>query len=91
MDRQKRVQDAGVSNESLMDTGKFQEAWVSISWWYRQARGVHAPTTLEALDKVTTERAEIYSCRPPEVLRVQILVRKSDISDGIPTEAEVET
>ena len=66
MDRQKRVQDAGVSNESLIDTGKFQEAWVRISWWYWQARGAQAPPTLETLDELLTDREEFYRCRRPE-------------------------
>ena len=74
-----------------MDTGKVHEAWVRISWWYQQARGTQAPPTLEALDEVLTDRAEPYSCRPLEGLKVPILVQQSDIKDDIPTEAEVET
>ena len=35
------------------------------------------------------KRAEIYRCRPPEGLRVPLLVQQSDIKYGIPTEAEV--
>ena len=73
-----------------METGKVQEAWVRISWWYRQARGVQVPPTSEAIDEVSKEREELYRCRPPEGLRVPILVRYSDIKDGIPTESEVE-
>ena len=88
-ERRKIVQDVGAAIESLMETGKVQEAWIRIYWWYRQARGAQAPPTLEALDEVSTERAELYRCRPPEVLRVPILVRQSDIEDGIPTEAEL--
>ena len=38
---------------------------------------------------MTVERAEIYRCRPPEGLRVLLLVRQADIMDGIPMEAEV--
>ena len=74
-----------------MDTGKVQEAWVRISWWYRQARGVKTPPTLEAMDEVSTEREELYRCRPPEGKKVPILVRQSYIKDGIPTELEVDT
>ena len=36
-----------------------------------------------------TERAELYKCRPPEVLRFPLLVCQSYIEDGIPTGAEV--
>ena len=42
-----------------MEAGKVQEAWAQISGWYRQARGVHAPPTTEALDEVTVDRAEL--------------------------------
>ena len=38
---------------------------------------------------MSTERAELYMCRPPEGLRVPILVRQSVIEDDIPTEDEV--
>ena len=85
------MENAGAAIESLMDTEKFQEALVRISWWYRQARGVKEPLTFEALDEVLMERAELYMCRMPEELKVPILVRQSDIEDGIPTDSEVET
>ena len=52
-------------------------------------RGVQAPPTMEALDKVTVERVEIYRCSPPKSLRVPLLVRKAKIEDGIPMESEV--
>ena len=55
--------------------------------WYRQERGAQAPPTTEALDEVTSGTAELYRCRPPEGLRVPLLVQKSDIKYGIPTEA----
>ena len=74
-----------------MDTGKVQEKWVRISRWYWQAGGVQAPPTLEALNEVSIEWSELYRCRPPEGLKVPILVRQADIEDGITTEAEMET
>ena len=83
----KIVQEAVTSIELLMESGKAQEAWVRISRWYRQARGAQAPPTTEALDEVTVEREGLYKCRPPEGLRVPLLMRKSDIEDVIPTEA----
>ena len=51
--------------------------------------GQKTPSTKEALDEVSKERAELYMWRPPEGLRVPLLVRESDIEDGISTEAEV--
>ena len=74
-----------------MEKGKVQEALVSISLWYLQARGAHSPTTLEALYEVLTERVYLYRCRPPKGLRVPIFVPQLYIEDGIPTESEVET
>ena len=35
------------------------------------------------------ERAELYRCRLPEGLSIPLLVRQSDIKDGISREAEV--
>ena len=72
-----------------MNSGKVREAWSRISRWYRQSRGVQDPPTTKALDEVTVERVELYRHRPPEGLRVPLLVRHMDIKDGIPTKAEV--
>ena len=41
------------------------------------------------MDQVSSERAELCRCRPPEGLRTPLLVRKSNIEDVIQTEAEV--
>ena len=43
-------------------------------WWYIQARGAKAPPTTDELYEVKIERAELYKCRPPEGLRVPLLV-----------------
>ena len=40
---------------------------------------------------MSTDRVDIYRCRPPEELRVPILVGKLDIEDCIPMDSEVET
>ena len=54
-----------------------------------QARGSQDPPTTEEVDNIKMARAGLYMCRLPEGLKVPILVRKIDIKDGIPTEAEV--
>ena len=36
---------------------------------------------------MTVERAELYMCRPPEGLMFPLLVRQTDIEDGIKMEA----
>ena len=54
-----------------------------------QLREEQAPLTTEELDKITADREELYRCSPPEGLKVALLVRKEDLKDGIPTEAEV--
>ena len=46
---------------------------------------------MEALDEVLTDREELYQNRPPEVLRVPILVQQSYIKYSIPTELYFET
>ena len=72
-----------------MEADTFREACTNISRCYSQARGAQTPPTLEDIKEVTMERAELYMCRPPEGLKVPILVRNTDIKDGIPMEAEV--
>ena len=72
-----------------MESDKVREAWVRILWCYIQERGAHDPPTMEALDEVLTESAELYRCTPPDGLWVTLLVQQSDIEYCIPTEAEV--
>ena len=73
----------------LIELGKVREVWVRISRWCQQARGVHAPPTTEVLYQLSMDREELYRCRPPEGLKVILLVCKYDIKDGTPTEVEV--
>ena len=39
---------------------------------------------------MTTERAELYRCRPPEGIWAPLLVRPLGVDEGIPLEAEIE-
>ena len=87
VERRRTFQEAGTSIESIMESGKVREAGERTSWWYQQVSGQKTPSTKEALDEVSKERAELYMWRPPEGLRVPLLVRKSDIEYGISTEA----
>ena len=41
------------------------------------------------MDSIATERVELYRCRPPEGLRVNILVTPAAVEDRIPGEEEV--
>ena len=43
----------------------------------------------EHMDSISTKREELYRCRPPEGLRVHILVTPAVVEDGIPGEEEV--
>ena len=54
---------------------------------YRQASGVQAPPPREYLDRIATERADLYRCRPPEGLGVPILVMPEDVEEGVLEEA----
>ena len=57
-----------------MEAGNVWEAWAHILWWYRQARGIQSPTTIEAIYKVTVERAKLYRYRRLEGLRVPLMM-----------------
>ena len=56
---------------------------------YSQALGGKAKPSREHVDRIATKRAEIYRCRPPEGLRVPILVTPVAVEDRILEEAEV--
>ena len=65
-DRRQWVQEAGATIEALMESRKIQEAWDCIYQWYYQVKVRQPPPSRETLDQATTERAELYICRPPE-------------------------
>ena len=44
----------------------------------------------EHLDRIATERADIYRYRPPAGLRVPITVTPAEADDGVPEEAKIE-
>ena len=72
-----------------MESDQNQEAWKRLVYWYRKASGGKYPLLREHLDNIATKRAELYMCRPPEGLRVPILVTLTAIGDGIPEGDEV--
>ena len=67
-----------------------QEEWNRISWWYRQAKGRHDPLPREGLYWITTERAELYMCSPPERLQIPILVTPAAVHGRSPLESEID-
>ena len=86
------VQVSGVEGggiEKFLASDQKEEAWKRIASWYRKASGRQAPPLREHLDRITTERAEIYRCRPPEELHGTILVTPSEVEDRVPEESEV--
>ena len=51
--------------------------------------GEHAHSTRKGLDQELAIRAELYRCRPPEKLKVPILVQTAVVNDKVPIEVEV--
>ena len=47
------------------------------------------PLSMEELDQVSTEREDLYICKYPEGLWYPLLVRPTEIEDGIPSDAEI--
>ena len=54
-----RLQEAGTSIEELVKYGKIRESLDRILLWYQQVKGTQTPLLAEALDQVSTERAEL--------------------------------
>ena len=52
-------------------------------------RGRQDHPTREGLVQVSIDRAEIYRCRPPEELRVPLLVQPAAVNDDTPAEADI--
>ena len=53
-------------------------------------RGKHSHPTREGQEPVSEDRVELYRCRPPERLRVPILVQLSAVNNDIIAEAEID-
>ena len=69
-----QVREAGEEIKALMEAKQNKEARKRLTYWYRQASGGQAPPSREHLERISTDRAELYRCRPPEGLRFPILV-----------------
>ena len=52
--------------------------------------GRKSPPPREGLDWITIYRSELYRCRPPEWLRVTILVTLAAVDNRIPSKVEIE-
>ena len=72
-----------------MSSYQKQDAWKCIAIWYRQASGGQDPLLREHLNRIDTEREELYRCTIPEGIRVPILVFPAEVEDGVPEEAEI--
>ena len=66
-----------------------QEAWKRIASWYRKASGGQAPPSRENLDRIATEKAGLYRCRPTEGPRLIILVSPAEVEDIFLEEVEI--
>ena len=89
-DRQQWVKESGEDIEALMAANHKQEARNRILRWYIWLIWGQASPLCEHLDHIATERAELYRCRPPEGLRLPILVTPAALDKIIPEEAEIE-
>ena len=79
-----RVREAGEAIEEILASDQNQEAWKHITSWQSQASEGQAIPLREHLDRIATERAEMYRCRPPEGLRIPILVTTAEVEYGVP-------
>ena len=81
------MREAAEAIEALLASYQKQEAYKRISSCYRQVTGRHAPPSMENLDQITTERAEIYRCRPPDGIQLPIVVTPTEVENGVPEES----
>ena len=81
------MREAAEAIEALLASYQKQEAYKRTYSCYRQAVGRQAPPSRENLDRITTERAEIYRYRPPEGIRLPIVVTPTEVENGVLEEA----
>ena len=83
------MKEAGDFIEAILAADQNQEAWKFTSSWYRQASGGQAPPSREHLDQIATERADLYRCRPPEGIRVPIMVTLVAVDNRVMEEGDI--
>ena len=66
-----------------------RESWHRIEGWYRSAVDRAPPLAQVTLQRITTERLDLYSYIPPPGANIPISVDPFPVDDLVPTEDEI--
>ena len=83
--------EAGTAVEALLgeDPPNAKEAWRRIKGWYQAAAQRGPPLARATLERITTERTELYSQVPSPGEKILVTVEPAIIDDSVPTEDKI--
>ena len=73
-----------------LDPPQHREAWHRLKGWYRAVVYSAPPPTWVNLERITTERVDLYSYVPPPGANIPIFVEPFLVDDSVPTEDKIE-
>ena len=90
-DIRRRTEETGAEVEAMMkaDPPLIQEAWYRLQGWYKAAVDCAPPPARATLNRVTAERATLYSRVPPPGNTIPVTIEPIVVEDGVPKEAEI--
>ena len=85
--RRRWAEYTGAEVEALLgaDPPLHQEAWHRIKGWYKAAANHVLPPAQVTLERITTERVELYSYVPPPGKNIPISVQPFPVYELVPT------
>ena len=90
--RKRRAEEERAEVETLLGSYPplHQEDWHRIKGWYKAVFYRALPPAWVALERITTEREELYSYVPPPGTNIPISVKPFPVDDSVPMEYQIE-
>ena len=72
------------------DPPNAKEAWRRLKGWYKAAFNRAPPPARATLERITTERVDLYRYIPSPGENIPVTVTPVEVDDSVPTEDEIE-
>ena len=91
-DIKRRVEIAGEEVETLLgaDPPNPKEAWRRLKGWYKAAVNRALPPARATLERIMSDRVDLYSYIPSPVENIPVTVKPVKVDDSVSTEDDIE-
>ena len=91
-DRRRQVEEDGAEVDTIIgsDPPLHREDWHRLKGWYQAAVNHTPPPALVTLERITSERVNLYSYITPLGENIPISVEPFLVDDSVPTEEEID-